>query len=163
VAVTDRGTAIRLYYHAPDPADMEMGQKYEADLRERMPMKLIQTATAEPASNCHGWVFAAGRFHMRGQDVDTVLADNGYAEVSVPQQGDVIVYRSGMGPISHSGVVRMVDGNQILVESKWGAFGRYIHAPADQPYSARWTFYHSPREDKTLLIEGDSVAASAGR
>lgn len=163
VAVTDRGTALRLYHHAPDPADMEMGQKYEANLRAGMPLKLIQTAAADPACNCHGWVFAAARFHLRGQDVDTVLADNGYAEVAAPRPGDVIVYRSSNGAIQHSGVVRFADGDQILVESKWGAFGRYIHAPADQPYSDRWAYYHGPRDEKTLRIEGDAVAGSAGR
>src|SRR5262249_42400782 len=124
VALTDRGTALRLYQRGPDPSDAEIEKKYEANLRSGMALRVIQTAAADPASNCHGWVFAASRFYLRGQDVETILTENGYTEMSTPRPGDVIVYRNSLGNILHSGVVRLIDGDEILVESKWGTFGR---------------------------------------
>ena len=153
VALTDRGTALHLYRHVPEGADVEIEKQYEANLRAGMPLKLIQTAAADFGSNCHGWVFAAGRFHLRGQDVDTILTDNGYTTAAQPRSGDVIVYRDSLGAVLHSGLVRLADNDIILIESKWGGFGRYMHAAANQPYSGRWEFYHGPREDKTLRIE----------
>jgi hypothetical protein len=82
--------------------------------------------------------------------------------MSTPRPGDVIVYRNSLRTILHSGVVRLVDGDQILVESKWGTFGRFLHNPIDQPYSDRWSFYHGPHEDRTVRIEGDALTTSGG-
>ena len=148
MALTERGTALRLYHYTPDSADADIEQKYEANLRAGMPLKLIQTAAGDPTSNCHGWVFAAGRFHLRGQDVDTILADNGYAQVSAPRPGDVIVYRGANGTVLHSGVVRLADDDQILIESKWGSLGRYLHQPSIAGFAGSYCFYHRfPRRE----------------
>lgn len=49
--------------------------------------------------------------------------------------GDVLVYRTDDGKVTHTGVVREVDaqGNPTLVESKFGILGRYLHEPFDVP------------------------------
>src|SRR5262249_29264911 len=76
IAMTDQGTALPLYRRNPDPADLEIEQKFQANLRAAWALKVIQTAGADAAYNCHGWVFAGGRFHIRGQDIETILAEN---------------------------------------------------------------------------------------
>jgi hypothetical protein len=118
---------------------------------------LIRTGPADPESNCHGWVFAFGEYVIDGEAIDTILEDNGYAEVAAPQEGDLIVYRGADGIVEHTGVVREVSpSGAILVESKWGSQGRYLHAPADQPYWRAWGFYHSEREGHRLAGMDDS-------
>lgn len=153
VAHTNRGATIALYRAIADDDIGEMEKQFDAQLETTLPLKLIQTAAADPTCNCHGWVFAGGRFYVRGSDVPTILTDDEYTEVSQPQPGDVIVYRDGAGNAVHTGLVRLAEGDLILVESKWGPLGRFLHAPIHQPYSTTWAFYRGPRDDHTLSIE----------
>jgi hypothetical protein len=156
VARTDRGHVLSLLRASSDEARDEATRRFDDGVRRAMQLKAIQTAQADSTSNCHGWVFAAGRFHLLGKDIDTILEDNGYVEVSDPKPGDVIVYREPAGSAVHSGLVRFVDGTTTLIESKWGELGRFIHAPANQIYSERWAFYRSSHHTHALRIEKDS-------
>jgi hypothetical protein len=66
------------------------------------------------------------------------LTNGPFAQLQAWQRvhpGDVIVYRSPDGKVTHTGVVRKVDeqGNPSLVESKFGVLGRYLHEPFDVP------------------------------
>jgi hypothetical protein len=107
---------------------------------------LVEMAPPDPAYSCHGWVFAAGRCHITGEEVPAILQDNGYFAVAIPQPGDVIVYRDPQGRVVHTGVVRFIDGfGLVLVESKWDLLGRYLHRPQDQPYSTIFEYYRSCR------------------
>lgn len=113
--------------------------------------RLIQSAPADPAYNCHGWIFAAGRYLIVNQDVPRIILDNGYQRVSDPKPGDIILYRDDAGHCIHSGLVRLVDsGALVLVESKWGGCGRYIHPPEIQPYGTRWDYCRSSRNGHLL-------------
>ena len=105
--------------------------------------------------NCHGYVFTGGQFCLSGQDVDAILEDNGYQPVSRVQANDVAVYRDSSGRITHTGIVRGLAGDQvILVESKWGLAGRFIHPHDRHPYNDhQCTFYRSPRAGH--LVHGD--------
>lgn len=106
----------------------------------------IERAPSDSRSNCHGWVFTGGHYLLKGNGVEMILADNDYRLVEQPQPGDVIVYRDIVNLIVHSGLVRAAfpDG-LVLVESKWGLEGRYLHRPEDQDYSGSFTYYRSPR------------------
>jgi hypothetical protein len=118
-------------------------------------------ATSED-SNCHGWVFTRGRHWIRGEHVETILADNAYRQVTAPRPGDLTVYRGPDGAITHTGVVRTtVAGNVILVESKWGEMGAFVH-PADvHPYDGSTATYHrSPRGDHALVAVPGPVAVA---
>ncbi len=152
VARTDRGRMIPLLRQPAAMVPPSVSRELDHALVDRFHFRLIQTAPADTRSDCHGWVFAGGRYHLVGGEVDKILEDNGYTEVSQPQANDVIVYRGRSGEVRHSGVVRAVNGDLILVESKWGATGQYLHAPAAQVYSDRWTFYRSPRRGHELPI-----------
>jgi len=159
-AQTDRGNPISLRVPEDNDASYCSTETEEQHLTQfKLSFKLIRTAAASLDSNCHGWTFAAGKYWLSGEDVDRILEDNGYRSVSVPRPGDVIVYRAG-DRVMHTGVVSVVtsDGT-ILVESKWGQLGRFLHRPADQTYSTQWLFYRSPRIGHLLrnLPDGRNV------
>jgi len=99
--------------------------------------KVLQAAPPTDAYNCHGWTFTGGEKWINfPDDVERILEDNGYARVpgGGVQTGDLVIYRKS-GEIKHSGIVTAVDGggNPTQIESKWGAGGRYLHAPGDVP------------------------------
>ncbi len=152
VAHTDHGHVIPLFGRILDGDTEGAANDREDSLRKTMSLQLIQIAPADAKCNCHGWVFTGGHFCILGRDVDTVLTDNGYTEVSQPQAGDLIVYRDPSGSVLHTGVVRSAEGNATLIESKWGALGRYLHFAATQSYSDHWSFYHSERRGHDLRI-----------
>lgn len=102
--------------------------------------------------NCHGWVFTDGRFWVHGEDVATILKDNGYYPVgNSPMPGDLAVYHDDAGKITHTGIVRIVTSGLILVESKWGKLGRFIHPHNVHGYLRdECTFYRSARHGHVL-------------
>jgi hypothetical protein len=161
-ASTDLGQDIALWeLPAPDvpqlaDVDLNFLRNYAVEARA------IRTAEVDGHSNCHGWVFAGGRYWLTADGVEEILRDNGYREAANPRAGDVVVYREPSGKVLHSGVVRGTsDDGRILVESKWGALGRFIHIADDQPYPGSATFYHSRRGGN--LIRGLDTSPSPVR
>jgi hypothetical protein len=152
-ATTDAGTPIELL-KAEDGrlTDVPLAALFGDYFRER----IIEVAATDDRANCHGWVFTGGRYAVGGHDVDAILADNQYHPVQEPQPGDVIVYRDAQGKVMHSGLVRLADGDLVLVESKWGAHARYLHRPLDQAYAAQYGFYRSPRQGHLISLEGEA-------
>ncbi|MGA9398031.1 MAG: hypothetical protein WBV22_07210, partial [Anaerolineaceae bacterium] len=87
--------------------------------------------------NCWGFTFNPRQCWIStGNDVQTILTDNG-TQVYPPnlRLGDVICYRDSYGVITHTGriVGLSATGQPTLVQSKWGATGEYLHAPANVP------------------------------
>lgn len=116
-------------------------------------MRLIRLAGPSVQSNCHGWVYAGGRFAIQSRDVPALLRDNGYLQIETPQAGDVVIYRSESGAVEHTGLVRFVEpGGLTLVESKWGPLGVYLHPVTAQPYGNSHAFYRSPRAGNLVTI-----------
>src|SRR6185503_14107368 len=103
-------------------------------------------------ANCHGWVFTGGWFGIAGQDVDKILLDNDYDRVEQPRPGDLVIYRDTEGRAAHSGIVRLAEGDLVLVESKWGAQARYLHRLLDQAYATTYEFYRSPRHGHFISL-----------
>ncbi len=160
-AYTDAGTPVPVVINAearPPDADAETSFLTGLGLKGRV------TPTAPPDSgySCHGWVFTGLRCHLTGDVVDVILRDNGYEQVREPRAGDVIVYRDRRGEVAHSGLVREAgDGGRVLIESKWGGWGRYLHRPEDQCYGPRYGYYRSPRRGHVL--HGLTGSGQAGR
>ena len=120
--------------------------------KQRLEVKLIQTDGPDVSYNCHGWVFTGGKGWVRGSNVARIIRDNGYQEVTSPAPGDIAVYRDHAGEVTHTAVVRgqMQDGT-LLLESKWGKLGRYIHTEKGQPYAVHaCTFYSTERGGHVL-------------
>ena len=156
--VTDYGTQIALH-ESTSPRDLQQLSETEARSFANSGLKemVIRFAPADDRSNCHGWVFTSGRYHLRGNDVAVILGENGYREKSRPQLGDLVIYRMADGSITHTGVVQYItDSEPVLVRSKWGNLGVFTHPVDQSPYGAAFGYYRSPRSgapplDLTLL------------
>jgi hypothetical protein len=117
--------------------------RHDLAIADNYPHSVIRLGEPDDHSNCHGFVFASGQYAIRGEDVELILADNCFAPVTAPAAGDVIVYRGRAGKVIHTGVVRIVGGpDSILVESKWGPLGVYLHRADLSPYGVEITYYH---------------------
>jgi len=152
LAVTDLGHEITLFQY-----DASKSPETLADIlvqQEELTQKVIRVAGPDAACNCHGWVFTNGRYGVTSEDVDRILADNGYRIVEPPQEGDIVIYRDDLDHVRHTGLVRFVGADGlVLVESKWGPLGIYLHTPTDQPYGRYFHFYRSPRAGHVLIMK----------
>ena len=114
---------------------------------------VIQRSPPNASANCHGWVFLDSRFLIPGEAVQQILDDNGYEMVLEPRAGDVIIYRDANRNIMHSGVVRgVLDDETVIVESKWGTEGTFLHDPIGTPYGPLFEFLRSPRHSNRVQI-----------
>jgi hypothetical protein len=160
---TDKGREIQLMRMGHDP---EGNPQEEANYLRSLGLdfKAIRTGPWDESYNCHGWVFADGRAWISGESVDTILEDNDYRVVSTPTVGDVVIFRTAQGKVSHSALVRAItDDGRVLLESKWGKMGRYLHPIDQHAYSTHQaTFYHGSRSDHQLhqtKAEAESILA----
>lgn len=160
VAVTDEGHAVPLY-HCPEPAGTNNNSaEPETTISPELQALVIAVAPPSDQTNCHGWVFTGGKFVIRGFAVDSILADNGYWEVDAPSAGDLIVYRDGDGVPTHTGIVKATGGDGfVLIESKWGFDGLFLHEPQNQCYAQEFAYYRSPRSGHLLRLEGSTQVA----
>jgi hypothetical protein len=151
-ATTDRGQAVTISALAEVYPIEKIAVKEERELTNtQLMLNVIRISPPDEATNCHGWVFAGGRHWIGGKQVEPILADNGYQVVSKPAVGDLVVYRDAEGNIAHSAVVKATpEGLPVLLESKWGCLGTFLHAPEHSPYGEKFTFYRSARTGHTL-------------
>ncbi len=155
--ITDKGNYIPLYRLDADVSTFaayseNADGKYSNFLHEG-----IQRNGPDQNANCHGWVFTGGRFLLKGNDVNVILADNQYVEVDSPQPGDVVIYRDSENRILHTALVQGIlrDGT-IISESKWGIDNRFLHLPDDQPYSSIYKYYRTTRSQHLIEIQDSS-------
>jgi hypothetical protein len=108
---------------------------------------VIRTSDINLQHNCHGWIFTGGRYWVKGSSVPDILKDNNYEAVSRPGPGDVAVYRNGQGEVMHTALVRAIrEDGTILLESKWGRLGCFIHTNTRHAYSSSsCTYYRTDR------------------
>lgn len=144
--VTDQGRIFSVFRF--DTAD----HKFDDKSQDAFEDKIVRVAPPDLQTNCHGWVFANGRYAVPPAAVAALLQDNGYSLVQSPLPGDVIVYRDESGSILHSGCVRRVHDGQVWIESKWGPGGRYLHRATDQCYSPAFAYYRSARRTHEAQI-----------
>ncbi len=142
VAVTDAGRTIPLYDARVEP---RLSVEEEQVLKSFAGRMIVLQPQLNPRANCHGWVFSAGKYWIQNADVAAILDDNQYHQVRVPHAGDLAVYRRNDGRVAHTGLVKAVGNDYVLVESKWGCVGVYLHTPADHPYGGRCEYYRSGR------------------
>jgi hypothetical protein len=94
--------------------------------------------------------------------VKEILEDHGYTEVEQPQADDLVLYHDVSGEIVHCGLVRTASKDGlVLVESKWGVMGRFIHRPEDCTHGDRCTYYRTLRSGHSLrMVKGRQLAGS---
>jgi hypothetical protein len=166
-AITDRGRDIPLFRYDALVLPPQPGQRPfnpQTDRRELLALleqqflsnvkregsDLVRLAEPHPVCNCHGWIFTGGQFGIQDPHVPLILRENGYRIVEDASDGDLAIYRID-DIIKHSGIVlRVPPSGRILVESKWGPFGVFRHAPEAHP--GMWTFYRSSRNGHLVAM-----------
>jgi hypothetical protein len=159
-ATGDRGTAIVLKEPiSPRDAGTLAEAEFKVLASARLTESVMRRGAASDQTNCHGWVFTGGQYLLSGEDVEVILKENGYWEVTEPHAGDLVVYRQS-GSIAHTGIVRYVsEGQPVLVESKWGVMGVFLHEADKSCYGSEITFYRNARGSHKLVAFGGSPAA----
>lgn len=161
-AVTDMGRDIGLFHYG-SVHSLESLEEAVIELAG-FTYEVIRIKGPSDDSNCHGWVFTGGQFCVASEQVDSILADNGYQPVEQPQGGDLVIYRDASGLPAHSALVRFVgEDGRVLVESKWGPLGVFLHSPETQPFSNQFNFWRSPRLGHQLHILSPAYPADAAR
>lgn len=160
IALTDKGRDVQLMRLAPDPeGDTEDELSYVRSLG--LDFKVIRTAPWDESYNCHGWVFVEGRAWISGEAVDSILHDNGYQTASKPGVGDVVVFRTDEGKVSHTALVRAItEDGRVLLESKWGKMGRYLHPIDQHAYSNHQASFYQNRRAGHQLREAKAEPAT---
>jgi hypothetical protein len=158
-ALTDAGYRIPLYMRntkSSSVSDCHSAEAIQLD-RPELRQRSIRTAPPDPTYDCHGWVFATGRYWIKSRDVPQILTDNGYHVTNEPRESDLAIYYDQQGQVVHSGIVRLVaSDSRILIESKWGWAGRFIHDVEGQPYGKNCVFFRSRRSGHRLSgLSGD--------
>lgn len=158
VATTDAGACIQLYRLETSDRQFEEYASLLEDKQNGFSHLGILRQDADKMANCHGWVFTAGRFLLKGTDVERILCDNSYYIVADPKPGDITIYRNEVGGILHTALVQgvLIDGNVIL-ESKWGVDQRFLHLPANQPYSQFYDYYRTTRPNHLITVRESSL------
>lgn len=150
VALTDRNRPIRVYRLSDDGTDpLDENEATSFNHWE----STIQRGPASLVANCHGWVFLDSQFLIPGEAVQQILDDNSYEFVTEPKAGDVIIYRDDHRNIVHSGLVRgVLNDGTVIIESKWGTEGVFLHDPEGTPYSILYEYHRAPRSDHRVKI-----------
>ncbi len=159
LAKTDHGSGIHLMTVAESTSAEDLSAtEQQTILASQLADYIIRRGPADDSSNCHGWVFAGGKFAILGGEVDTILTENEYATVAGPRPGDLSVYRTDAGGVAHTAIVRSVlEDGTVLVEGKWGRLGVFLHPIDRSPYGSQITFHHTDRGTHVLRsIPGSS-------
>lgn len=153
VALTDRNHPIKVYRLEQEGTTSTDVEFPESVAYTEYSGNMIQRAPAGPLANCHGWLFLDGQYLISGEAVQRILDDNEYEVVDQPLAGDVIIYRDTGRDIVHSGLVRgVLNDGTVIIESKWGTEGVFLHSPTDTPYSDMFEYYRSPRPTHRVKI-----------
>ncbi len=153
VAFTDGNHPIKVFRLDQAATDSVDNVLREPDFSVEYNGTMIQRAQGDLLANCHGWVFLDGQYLITGEAVQRILDDNGYEVVDEPTAGDVIIYRDQHRNIVHSGLVRgVLNDGTVIIESKWGVEGVFLHNPLDTPYSVLFDYYRSPRPTHQVKI-----------
>lgn len=159
---TDRGrtVAIREFRGNSAGLDAEIRRLQEALLEKNgLSRRVIAQPTIWETCNCHGHIFAAGKYWVPTEEVAAILEDNGYEKTPTPAIGDLAIYRDSSGAAAHSGVVVGGADGDWLVESKWGKLGCFIH-PSSVYMTRGLTceFFHSNRTGHRLQDADTTVS-----
>lgn len=150
LALTDRNRPIPVYRLADESSET-------VDLIDEAVVEsfnsVIQRSPRNLLANCHGWVFLDSQFLISGEAVQQILDDNEYELVDDPKAGDVIIYRDANRNIVHSGIVRgVLNDETVIIESKWGTEGTFLHDPEGTPYAGQFEYFRSPRPNHRVEI-----------
>lgn len=147
----------KAYAQAYDEAVVKAGGRVLEALAPPM-----SEADMAPRYNCHSFATTGGKGDLADPFLGAgqarwlnfpffQLREQGFEQLPPTvrvRPGDVVLYRDAQGEATHTGLVREVDadGNPTQVESKFGAFGLYLHGINDVPgiYGEAKAYYRKP-------------------
>jgi hypothetical protein len=147
-ARTDSGLPIQGY--APVELDEDATGAASSPSAGLFVDRVIRISADNGNCNCHGWVFTGGRYWLTEKSVDIILAENGYAAISDPRDGDLIIYREGK-TITHTAMVAaVIPGIGVYAIGKWGPRAVFLHQVDLSGYGQQFTYYRSSRNGHVL-------------
>lgn len=152
---TPNRTNVEVYKVLNDISD-DLVSEFNSIVASQYPNS-IRLGNATAKYNCHSYAWysqsSSNSYWMNYPS--PYYEDNSYLEVSTPMQGDIICYFDDNGTSNnyaddsnlHSGIVVSYDSsissngvcgnsNQVVVKSKWGAYGLYQHRGDQCPYTS---------------------------
>lgn len=124
--------------HTHPPETVTPGQVAFQEASDAQLIPGQRTVEGPPSStyDCHGKTFDGTGSWINNDQVDKILRENGYSKAKGGARlGDIVVYRTPDGAVTHSGVVTGIDSNGNVTEvcSKWGSGFEYRHKPDEVP------------------------------
>jgi hypothetical protein len=150
-AATNDEQPILVYAPVADESLLGVLEERERVVVDSLIGRVLRTSEVDARYNCFGWVFTDGLGWLSSKSVADILEKHNYQTTDCPIPGDVVVY-SQQDCITHVGLVRLVTGGQVVVESKWGPYGRFLHLPKDQPFPGEILYYRSARSSHEVRI-----------
>lgn len=83
-----------------------------------------RTNKTEYNYDCHGLTFTNGTFWINNEQVEKILTDDGYVQVDIPRENDILIQRDSDGNIFHSATVLEFDekNKRVLVKEAMGSY-----------------------------------------
>jgi hypothetical protein len=156
---TDRGTPVVVREPIQPRELRELREAEEKTLRTgNHHGQVLRKAEPTDVSNCHGYVFTGGKYLLSPDEVEVILRENDYREITNPRPGDLVVYRDAGRAVTHTAVVEYASrGKPVMVESKWGVMGVFQHHVDKSCYGTGFAYYRSARQGHLLVgLGGES-------
>ena len=154
---TPNSSQVEVYIYESFPSENFVNTRNS--LGDRISTSNIRISDATYRYNCHSYAWYSQDINTNNvwmNDPSLYYTDGSYYEVWVPRKGDIICYfdeKDNDNPNDdenlHSGIVLAVvssfsnglcgDSNTVLVASKWGEWGLYVHNGYVCPYTAGYS------------------------
>ena len=113
-----------------------------------------------PSENfdCHGYTFTNGTFWINNDQVEKILVGDGYEEVHIPENNDILVQRERNGNVYHSAKIDEYDRQRGTIFVK-EALGSIIFDAGDNKVKKTrdWRYKINPLRDSFYKFNGNSV------
>ncbi len=135
---TRDGSHVPNFRRAEDPPEVRRGAA-EMFKEEHGNARLRSSSSTY---NCVGHLFAARRTWVESDHLPMILERDGYSRIDDSRKlwvGDIVVYENAHGEITHVGQVVEIQpnledgGRKLIILSKWGVYGEYVHELLDVP------------------------------
>ena len=158
IVTTPNGSAVKVYKINTDLSSSKINEYNQVG--DSLFPYATRISTATRKYNCHSyaWYSSSTSNSYWMDDPSAYYKDGSYVEVTTPKSGDIICYFDDNGTPNnfsddiniHSGIVLSYDSsispngvcgtsNQVVVRSKWGAYGLYEHNGDYCPYVSKYS------------------------
>jgi len=152
------GRPVVTRHPSGDTATVQRGYIY-ADNGDRIEAFRNISSDSRFDCDCHGLTFGDGQYWINDNQVDRLLAGDGYDRMNEPEIGDVAVYREN-GQVVHSTTVTGVENDQVTVSGLGGLEPASSTTTAQAAWPGATVTYYHKRNDNRSSGERQSHAES---